>query len=313
LLVETETAGLKQPRALAVAPNGAFAYAANYGSPGSVSVYRIDATNGTLTLVGSPVSGGFPLSISVTPDGSCVYAANWGTPGSVALYKFDGNGAIVSGYPKTCPAGNGTTHVLADPTGSYVFAINYTDATVSVYSITTGTGVLVPGPTASSDIGTNPISAAIDPTGKFYCIVNFAPSVNVRVHSITAGTGELIYKGNATAGSDAVSVAMDPSGRFLFVANSNSWNVSAFSLNAGTGALTPIENEGEGISLGNPRWTSTDPTGRFLLTACDGGGDPDFIATHAIDMSTGQLTYRSSAPISATGDLTHLAVLGVKF
>jgi len=315
LLVETETAGLTQPRALAVAPNGAFAYAANYGSPGSVSVYRIDATNGTLTLVGSPVSGGSPLSICVTPDGSCVYAANWGTPGSVALYKFDGNGAIVSGYPETYAAGDGTTHVLADPTGSYVFAINYTaPAAVSVFSITTGTGVLALVQTASSDIGAYPISASVDPTGKFYCIVNFAPSVNVRVHSITAVTGELVYKSNATAGSDAVSAAIDPSGRFLFVANSNSWNVSAFLLNSITGALTSIENEGAGIdTLGTPTSTAVDPTGRFLLTACNGGGNPDFIATHAIDQLTGQLTYRSTAAISATGDLTHLAVLGEKF
>jgi 6-phosphogluconolactonase len=310
-LVETETAGLTEPRALAVAPNGAFAYAANYGSPGCVSVYRIDAITGALTLVGSPVSGGSPVSICVTPDGSCVYAANWGAPGNVALYKFDGNGAIVSG-PTPYTAGSDTIHVLAHPMGSYVYALNNGDASASVYSITPSTGALTPVQTAASDIGASPWAAVIDPAGKYYCSASYGTGT-VRVHSIATGTGMLSYVGYTTVGSQPMSAAMDPSGRFLFVANSNSWNVSAFSLNSTTGALTLIENEGEGISLGNPRWTSTDPTGRFLLTACDGGGNPDFIATHAIDTSIGQLTYRSSAPISATGDLAHLAVLGFKF
>jgi len=56
------------PQAVAVSPNGAYAYVANWG--GGVSAYTIDAATGALTpisLVSPFTAGAYPISLAITP------------------------------------------------------------------------------------------------------------------------------------------------------------------------------------------------------------------------------------------------------
>src|SRR5207248_5953943 len=67
-----------QPRAIAVTPNGLYAYVANFGSN---SVTVIDLTTNSVVTVpdGSAISVGTnPQGAVVTPDGSRVYVSNRG-------------------------------------------------------------------------------------------------------------------------------------------------------------------------------------------------------------------------------------------
>ena len=60
------------------------------------------------------------------------------------------------------------------------------------------------------------------------------------------------------AGSGPFSVSVDPSGKFAYVANSGSNDVSAYTINATTGALTPI---GAVVAAGTgPRSVTTTGT-----------------------------------------------------
>ncbi len=90
-------AGGVNPQSITVDPSGKFVYVANEGCPdafdGSVSMYTINPTDGTLTSAGPPVtSGDFGAdSVAVDPSGKFAYVANWGegdTAGSVSIVRY---------------------------------------------------------------------------------------------------------------------------------------------------------------------------------------------------------------------------------
>ena len=67
------------PRRVAITPDGAFAYVANFGS-NNVSVIET-CTN---TLVAAIPVAASAHGVAVTPDGASVYVTNAGAPGSVS-------------------------------------------------------------------------------------------------------------------------------------------------------------------------------------------------------------------------------------
>ena len=201
------------PASMAVDPTGRFAYVANEGCPdafdGSVSMYTINPTDGTLTSAGPPVtSGDFGAdSVAVDPSGKFVYVANWGegnTAGSVSMYAI-----------------NGTTGILT-PTGT----------------------IQAPCAPPPSPGSCAPWSLAVHPSGKFVYVANeggFTPT-SVSMYAIDATTGVLVLIGTVAVDGRATSVTVDPSGKFAYVADggqnsdgSKGTNVSMYSIDATTG------------------------------------------------------------------------------
>ncbi len=86
------------------------------------------------------------------------------------------------------------------------------------------------------------------------------------------------------AGSDSATV--DPTGKFAYVANVTSNNVSAFTINASTGALTAVS--GSPFSTGGTGSVSVtlDLSGRFAFVANNGSNN---VSAFTIDASTGAL------------------------
>ena len=215
-------AGGVGPASMAVDPTGRFAYVANEGCPdafdGSVSMYTINPTDGTLTSAGPPVtSGDFGAdSVAVDPSGKFVYVANWGegnTAGSVSMYAI-----------------NGTTGILT-PTGT------------------------IPAPCTSGPGSCAPSSLAVHPSGKFLYVANeggFTPT-SVSMYAIDATTGVLGFTGTVAVDGRATSVTVDPSGKFAYVADggqnsdgSQGTNVSMYSIDATTGVLNVNWNNSSG-------------------------------------------------------------------
>jgi 6-phosphogluconolactonase (cycloisomerase 2 family) len=105
------------------------------------------------------------------------------------------------------------------------------------------------------------------------------------------------------AGTNPVGTAVDPTGRFLYVANNGSHNhgagplaganVSAYTINASTGALTAVS----GSPFAGPRpWgIAVDPTGRFLYVTNDA---TDNVSAYTISPGTGALTAVSGSPFA---------------
>ena len=140
--------------------------------------------------------------------------------------------------------------VTAYPTGMFVYVTDIgadpavAAGTVNEYSYD-GTGALTF--VQAKNVGIGPQSIAIDPAGKFLYVTNTndgtvsAFTINATTGNLTAIAGSPFTSGPAIATPDEpAAAAVDPSGQYLYVANSDTANVSAFTINATTGVLTAV-------------------------------------------------------------------------
>ncbi len=88
---------------------------------------------------------------------------------------------------------------------------------------------------------------------------------------------------------------------FAYVANAGSNNVSAYSIDASTGALTALT--GSPFPAGSfPQSVTIDPTGKFAYVA---NGASNSVSAYAMDASTGAMTAIPSSPFAAgTGPIS---------
>lgn len=167
---------------------------------------------------------------------------------------------------------------------------------VWAYAINDQTGALseVAGSPFAAEAG--PSSISVDSAGRFAYVTNggltdvWADSVSA--FTINATTGALTRVGAATvAGSHPRSVTVDPSGRFAYVANggdlnSSSHNVSAYTIDAATGALSAVA--GSPYAAGsNPSCITVDPSGKFAYVSNQASQD---VFAYSINVATGALT-----------------------
>jgi 6-phosphogluconolactonase (cycloisomerase 2 family) len=144
----------------------------------------------------------------------------------------------------------------------------------------------------------------VDPSGKFAYVANDV-SGNVSAFSIDASTGALMAVSGSPfpAGSGLqpvtvpFSVTVDPSGKFAYVANFSSGDVSAFSIDASTGALTAVSGSPFPAGSG-PISISVDPSGKFAYVA---NHNSSKVSAFSIDATTGALTAVGSSVTVAPG------------
>jgi DNA-binding beta-propeller fold protein YncE len=87
-------------------------------------------------------------------------------------------------------------------------------------------------------------------------------------------------------------VTVDPTGQFVYVANFNSNNVSAFTINPSTGGLVAVLRSPFAVGT-NPSSLTIDMSGKFLYVTNLAG-----VSTFTINASTGALAPAGS-PVSA--------------
>jgi 6-phosphogluconolactonase len=152
------------------------------------------------------------------------------------------------------------------------------------------------------------------PTGyKYYAYVAGGDSYSKQVYAfaINIATGAL----TAVAGSPFDAewgpnfITVDPSGKFAYVGNSSSFyfsdNVSAFSINARTGALTAIAGSPFAAGGMNPHSIKVDPSGKFAYMANAGSNN---VSAFSISPATGALTAVAGSPFAATSASGEIAV-----
>jgi 6-phosphogluconolactonase (cycloisomerase 2 family) len=131
-----------------------------------------------------------------------------------------------------------------DPSGKFAYVGNY--ESVSVYTINATTGALAvegsPSPVGTSII----LSLTVDPTDQYLDVVN--PGANeIWTFAINGASGALTFlktvRTQGQPGSIALSTGTTPvtyTPRFAYVANVRDNDVSGYTNNASTGALTPV-------------------------------------------------------------------------
>jgi 6-phosphogluconolactonase len=93
-------------------------------------------------------------------------------------------------------------------------------------------------------------------------------------------------------------VRVDPSGRYAYATNLNSDNISAYSINSSTGALTPIAGSPFTFPtlVGQSTGLAVDPSGRFVYAT---DSNSNYVVAFSIDNSTGALTPISGSPFAS--------------
>jgi 6-phosphogluconolactonase len=254
--------GAAQLGALLIDPSGKYLYAA--ATPGTFALAR-NGTSGALTPVaGSP----FPAATNTQGNGACSVCTGsflgasssflyYGQPGANSSAQIGGyainssTGALTSlGY--LTGSGTGPAPLGAvNPAGTFLFVATSTPQT---YTINTTTGALAP----TAYPGAGRLSGiAVNAAGTFAYATNGA---QVWGYSINATTGALTpIAGSpfaANGGTDSTPgprmITFDPSGSYLYVGNGSAHEISGFTVDATTGALTPVPGSPVSVSIGGP-------------------------------------------------------------
>lgn len=302
------------PEFATVDPNGTLLYVTLDGS-GEVWTYTI-ADNGVLTLLnkartqqgGRQVAlGGGSASVTYTPK--FAYVANQGSStvaSSISAYTINaknGKLSVVSGSP--FPDGAVGTFALAnsvavDPSGRFAYVANGAGS-VAEYTIDPSSGAPAAIPGSPLTVGSTATAVAVDPSGRFaYVTIGVSGSPFVSAYAINTGTGALTQiSGSPFPAAGANSVTVDPSGQFVYVASGfsveGSGNISAFTINPSTGALTAVAGSPFSSGVNGPGAVAVDPSGRFAFVTAENAvpdsGEMYEMSSFAIDAATGGLTF----------------------
>jgi 6-phosphogluconolactonase len=291
------------PTAIVLDPAGSFAYVtdqATGGGASSISAYSVKS-NGTLSAAGSnPATGVNPVALAIDHGGHFLFVANQGT-NDVSVFSIGSSASLTAvGTFPAAPTVAGTSAapsgVAITPSGSFLYVSNFGENSVSGFAVNSSSGVLTAVPGSPFAAGSSPTGLAIDPSGKYLYAANEG-SNNASAFEICASAlpgcpsppdGSLVpITGSPfSAGLGPVSLAVDPSGNFLYVANTNSNQLSAFRINLSSGALTALTTPTDSTGT-NPTFVAIHPGGNFVYVPNSGS---DSISGFRLTTQSGVLT-----------------------
>lgn len=266
----------------AVDPAGKFAYLADFH--GSIYGFSIGA-NGTLTAVpGSPFvvpsSNTELVALNVHPSGNFIYASDDNSNGlwAYAIDSASGTLSLVSGSPFLTGSLPGST--AFDTSGKFLFVAN-AGAGLAGFSVNQTTGALTS--VAGSGCGGGgllPLSVVVEPSGKFVYCEGFG---EIDGFQIDPASGALTSIGS-WGGVNYSGLAVDPQGKYLY-ASGNGGGIASFTIDANTGALTPVAGSPFATILGVNQSLAVSSTGDRLYAVQD-----SYVAAVSINQADGTLT-----------------------
>ena len=290
-----------------------FAYVVNSGD-NTVSQYTVNASTGLLRANGYALTGAAPKAIAFAPNGKFAYVVNSGDT-TVRTYVINANTGVLT-FASSVFAGSTPVAIAISPSGKFAFVANSASNDVSAYVIDQSTGALSNvgatvsglGQNATAAAGTTPSAIMVDHSGKYVYVTNSGAGLDgnsVSAYKINLQTGGLdrIDRDattptidNFTAGANPTAIATDPTGRFVYVTNNGAATVTAYSIDAATGALIiagTASSVGTGLSS-----VAVSPSGEFAYVA---NSSTNNVSVYSILPTTGALTHISvSAAVTGT-------------
>ena len=252
---------VSKPHSVVIDRQGRFAYVTSDSGGGGTYFFAIDSSTGKLTAIsGSPLVNAVSFwQTVIDPSGKLFFLTHFGF--DISAYCIDQTTGAITIAPGS-PHATGLTYTNAialAPSGEFIYVLDA--AETSVYSISASTGGL-------TEISGSPFNChqsltdagfamdyltgtAIDPAGKFLYTTSslFAASPqHIQAFSINESTGSLAgingsllaTGGTSGSGYQCNNPSIDPTGKFLYVTNSGSNDIAAYSINQATGILTPL-------------------------------------------------------------------------
>ena len=286
------------PEGMAVDQNG-HAYVTNAGTS-NIAFFDI-GTNGALAFqsdmstsgtVGAAIAVNTPIASAPTACAApsvCLYTAgssiSSSTSGSVSGFTILASSGALSPTPNgPYAAGSPLVGIAIDPTAQFVFTTQSAHDFITAYNVAAdGSLSGANGDPISTNQPGNPQGVVTSPLGTsaggFLYVTNPAGG-KVSAFSYVAANSPptapnpflTLIDSFATSGAMPEGIAIDPTGTYLYVANFADGNVSSFSIDAQSGALTLI---GQPVPTGNlnnvpspaPISLQVDPSGRFVYVA----------------------------------------------
>jgi 6-phosphogluconolactonase len=280
---------------------GKFAYLTSASDP-TISAYAINPVTGAPTaIVGSPFAtnqGGGGTAIAVDPTAKFLYTVGVVANGIGGQSIDMETGALTPLIGSPFFAGGLSFDTLCiDPRGHFLFATEDIGL-ISAFAFDETTGALTA--VAGSPYGTpfvHPIGVTVDPSGRFLYLGN-----SVLTYTIDTTTGALTMLPNQVLGNGVLLPTVDARGKFLYGAFVDS--VSAYTLNADTGALTAVA--GSPFAAGKGAYAVTsDPSGTFLYVVNqENVAGANSVSAYTINPDSGALTAVAGSPFPTGAEST---------
>jgi len=260
-------------------------------------------------VVGAAVAVGCCVPEKViSPVPSYAYTANENS-NDISGYAVDNTSGALSGVVGSPFLGpSGPRDSVVELLGKFLYVSNGGTNGVSAFAIDSATGTLVTISGSPFAGGSGPRGIALHPSGKFLYTANRS-SNDVSGYAIDTDSGALTPvpgspfaippEGDSQPGPQQLTV--DPTGRFLYVSDHLTGDISGFTINASTGALTMIsgspftdqpDNLGPGIQ---PYALVVAPSGAFLYVS---NHSRSTLSVFGVDAVTGALKAISGSPFS---------------
>jgi 6-phosphogluconolactonase len=291
----------------ATASVGKFAYTANNGD-GTISGYTIDPGTGQLTAItGGPYPDGTaPAAVSLAPNGKFAFSASdSGT--KIQAFTIDqtsGALALVGTYPTGFVKGSTYPDIAVDAQSAHLYLTSAGDNEVAGFAIDATTGALTTLPNspyaAGSGAGAIP---AFGPDGKFLYVMDqgaTGATANAVFGYAIGSDGSLtaISANGFAAGTTPFWIVFTPDGKFAYVSDEGEDLISAYSVDATTGALTPLATPTFATDE-HPQDLTIDATGTHLYAPVANGSTSGAVDWFTIN-ADGTLANRGTIPAGVT-------------
>lgn len=296
------------PQQVVLDTRGQFALVANAGSA-NLSSYQIGST-GTLSLIATTPVGTNPQPPTIDPLDRFLFVPNFGSA-NLSVFTFNsttGALAAVAGSPFATGTNPGSATV--DPQGRFVWVNNVADGNISMFFINPGGApFLTPAPLSPLATGTTPqrVTFLTLPNTKLIAYIANAGDGTISAFEVNQANGGFILPAVLGspygAGTTPSTVTINPVGTLAFVANIDSNNVSVYTIDQVTGALTVVQNPGPPVSNFFPAGTTPqavtlNPAGSFAFVA---NATTANVSVYVVNQSTGVLTQVVGSPFSTGG------------
>jgi 6-phosphogluconolactonase len=232
------------PTSIAFDATGSFLYVLNMAD-NSISAFSLGATGalGALTTypIVAPVAN--PQARQMIGAGNYLYVAEYANNAVEVFSITAGTGVLTQGVTGSpFPTDTGPYSLVADPSGAVLYTANIASSgagSISPFTINSS-GVLTSASVLPLAIpAVNYIS--IDPQGKFLFVTESNALAVYPITLSTAALGAPVVAPAFAAGSVPISVSVDLTGQFVYVADYGLDSVSQFTMDTGTGVLTPMQ------------------------------------------------------------------------
>ncbi len=291
---------------LCISRKGKLLFASN-NSDNTLTAFRINTSNGTLSRLGSPITTGgrFAAGVACNRQGTQVFVANIDSD-SISAFNLGSNNILQPATGSPFQAGNGPIDLAINPNNSVLFASHQFSHSIGVYSIDLSSRLRLVNDVITPGLINHGLNINLN-TSRIYV----AELGNNSISGFRAdlNTGTLTALPNLpyfTDGDRPLAVTSSPDGKFVYVSNNNNSTISIFSSNS-DGSLraiagSPFTTDGQG-----PASMVMNKKGTLLFVANGGLAGTKDISVYSISPS-GVVNPISSSPFPTNSIGTPVAI-----